>query len=239
MPALNRQPPTALLWDIDGTLLRGAKGAIDAWCAAAQTEFELALDWRRLDASGSTDLLIARQVCDQAGEPPTAAGRLLDRYLEELPPRLAEHPPQALNNARAVLTRVAEDPRYGNLFLTGNLRAAARAKLASCGLGDFRWDGGFAEHGPEREAVAAAARDLAIVLCGESAALVVIGDTPRDIRAARAIGAYVIAVATGSHAPETLAGHNPDAVLAGLPEPEDFISAVEALVSGRFGGYLT
>lgn len=239
MPALNRQPSTALLWDIDGTLLRGAKGAIAAWCAAAQAEFELALDWRCLDASGSTDLLIARQVCEQAGEPPTAAGRLLDRYLEELPPRLATHPPQVLDNVRSVLTRVAEEPRYGNLFLTGNLRAAARAKLASCGLGDFRWDGGFAEQGPEREAVAAAARDLAVELCGASAALVVIGDTPRDIRAARAIGAYVIAVATGSHAPETLAGHNPDVVLAGLPEPEDFISAIEALVWGRDGSYRT
>jgi phosphoglycolate phosphatase-like HAD superfamily hydrolase len=44
----------------------------------------------------------------------------------------------------------------------------------------------------------------------------VIGDTPLDIQCARAIGARVIAVATGLHTVEELAPLKPDLLLADL-----------------------
>jgi len=40
--------------------------------------------------------------------------------------------------------------------------------------------------------------------------ILVIGDTPRDIECARAIGAKVLAVATGESSVEKLEEHNPD-----------------------------
>ena len=46
--------------------------------------------------------------------------------------------------------------------------------------------------------------------------MLVIGDTPLDIRCARAVGARVLAVATGIHAVHELAPHAPDHLLADL-----------------------
>ncbi len=46
--------------------------------------------------------------------------------------------------------------------------------------------------------------------------LLVVGDTPLDIRCARAIGAKVLAVATGGATLEELKEHNPDWVVPDL-----------------------
>ena len=48
--------------------------------------------------------------------------------------------------------------------------------------------------------------------------LVIVGDTPRDIKCARHFGARVVAVASGFHSLEQLAAHAPDALLADLSD---------------------
>jgi phosphoglycolate phosphatase-like HAD superfamily hydrolase len=47
---------------------------------------------------------------------------------------------------------------------------------------------------------------------------VVVGDTPEDIRCARANGARALAVSTGRHSVEELLAHGPDAVFENLSE---------------------
>jgi phosphoglycolate phosphatase-like HAD superfamily hydrolase len=51
----------------------------------------------------------------------------------------------------------------------------------------------------------------------------VIGDTPLDVQCARAVGAKVVAVATGWHPIEELQSHAPDMTLADLSNPEDLL----------------
>ncbi len=222
--------PVVLLWDIDGTLLHGGEGAIAAWRAAVRAELACVIDWRALDTSGATDVAIAIQICAQVGKDGQAVAALLARYLDELPTHLQARPAVALPNVSAVLAHVDASPAFANLLLTGNLRRGAHAKLTSCGLGGFCWDGAFGECGPERNQVAAVARQLATATWGETAQLLVIGDTPRDIAAARFIGARVAAVASGSHSAESLARHEPDCVLPGLPAAADFSAAITQLV---------
>jgi phosphoglycolate phosphatase-like HAD superfamily hydrolase len=216
-----------LLWDIDGTLLHGGKAAIAAWRLATQAEFGRDFDWRRVDASGATDISIAGQICAQLGWSTEAGTRLMARYVEELPEQLHCQPAVALTNAAEVLSYVADNPAYANLLLTGNLRVAAYAKLASCGLGQFLWNGAFGDSKLERNQVAAIARCLASKAFGSNVPLLVIGDTPRDIMAARSIGAYVLAVATGFYSLEALAKYHPDGLLAGLPPAEHFSTIIE------------
>ena len=48
--------------------------------------------------------------------------------------------------------------------------------------------------------------------------VLVIGDTPRDIAAARAVGVRAAAVATGPHSYAALAEHHPDLLFANLEE---------------------
>ena len=51
-----------------------------------------------------------------------------------------------------------------------------------------------------------------------------IGDTPLDVRCARAIGANVLAVATGTHTLAELAAAAPDLVLKDLTDPEPLLN---------------
>jgi phosphoglycolate phosphatase len=106
-----------------------------------------------------------------------------------------------------------------NLLLTGNIEAGAWAKLDHYGLAGFFPAGGAFCTGPgKREEIAERASALA-----DGADLVyVIGDTPHDVAAGKAIGARTIAVATGSYTAEELAEHEPWTVLGRIPEPAVF-----------------
>ena len=55
--------------------------------------------------------------------------------------------------------------------------------------------------------------------------IMVIGDTPHDIRCGRYIGAKVVAVATGGSTFEELVAHKPDCVVKDLSE----VSAAEVI----------
>ena len=59
-----------------------------------------------------------------------------------------------------------------------------------------------------------------------AAPVTVIGDTPKDIRCARAFGARVLAVASGGVERQALAAHDPDVLLPDLADLDKVISAL-------------
>jgi phosphoglycolate phosphatase-like HAD superfamily hydrolase len=112
-------------------------------------------------------------------------------------------------------------------LLTGNIRAGARIKLGHFGLFHHFVVGGYGDKHLCRDDVAREA--LAEVhnhLNGsfQLDRVWVIGDTPLDIRCARAIGARVAAVCTGWHRREELAAAQPDLLLTDLSDPKPLLS---------------
>jgi phosphoglycolate phosphatase-like HAD superfamily hydrolase len=104
-----------------------------------------------------------------------------------------------------------EPPVIG--LLTGNIKAGARIKLGRFNLWEKFPFGGFADDDEQRDRIAAVAHrrggeHIGRTLRGDE--VLVIGDTPLDIRCGRAIGARVIAVATGGALFEELVPHKPD-----------------------------
>jgi phosphoglycolate phosphatase-like HAD superfamily hydrolase len=94
------------------------------------------------------------------------------------------------------------------------------------------WDvfetGGFGDDHEERAHIAAAARRRGSRILGTDLAgseVLVVGDTPLDIRCARAINARCLAVATGGHPLAELELHQPDWAVKDLRE----ITAEEAI----------
>ena len=90
--------------------------------------------------------------------------------------------------------------------------------------------GAFADDAEERDEIAAVARQRGSALLGrelEGGEVLVIGDTPLDIRCARAIGAQVVAVATGGYKLHELEPYAPDWLVAGLMciAPERLVAA--------------
>jgi phosphoglycolate phosphatase-like HAD superfamily hydrolase len=98
-------------------------------------------------------------------------------------------------------------------LLTGNIRLGAEIKLRHFDLWEVFETGGFADDHEERDQIAAIAHERGSRLLNEDLRgeqVLVIGDTPLDIRCARAIGAKVLAVATGGHPLAELLAHHPD-----------------------------
>jgi phosphoglycolate phosphatase-like HAD superfamily hydrolase len=111
---------------------------------------------------------------------------------------------------RALAAR-AEPPLPG--LLTGNIRRGAQIKLQRFGMWEQFSFGAFADDHEDRNQIAAIAlrrgsERLGRPVRGEET--LVIGDTPLDIRCARAIGAKMLAVATGRFTVSQLEEHHPD-----------------------------
>ena len=107
-------------------------------------------------------------------------------------------------------------------LLTGNVRDGARLKLSHYELFDYFSLGGYGDHHFDRDDVAR--ESLSAVrehLNGHLSLddIWVIGDTPLDVRCARAIGVRVAVVATGWHSAEELRAAEPDIFLPDLTEP--------------------
>ncbi len=210
----------AIFFDIDGTLLDtgGAGGA--AMREAFAQQFGVP-EPARVPYSGCTDRGIGAAMFNAHGMEDSDENwhRLRDSYLSELDRQLPRHDGRVLPGVTELLTALRElsSTRLG--LLTGNVRTAARLKLVHYGLdGAFEF-GGFGDHLHDRDQVAAMAMDEAQgCLQSSIERAVVIGDTPLDVRCARAIGADVIAVATGIHHADELASASPDLLLDDLSQ---------------------
>ena len=192
---------TVLLFDIDGTLVRTGGAGKTAIEAALVEDFGVVLQAEEVPYSGRTDRAISTDLLVGHGLDPTDANidRLIDRYIARLPAALNAVPGQVLPGIEEILSVVANIGHIRVGLLTGNVRRGAERKLGHFGLWDKFAFGGFGDHSTDRDDVARAALADARAYCGDvtPADVWVIGDTPLDVSCARAIGANVVAVATG------------------------------------------
>jgi phosphoglycolate phosphatase len=153
-----------------------------------------------------TDPVIVRQGLQALGMPAEEIEREIAPTLEAYVEVLTEVCAQATNfrvhaGITAALTLTADRPGFANGLGTGNIEIGARLKLERVGLyAHFGFGGYGSDHHDRAELLSVGAQRGAARLGRprEHCRVVVIGDTPKDIAAARAIGAECIAVATGS-----------------------------------------
>lgn len=217
-----------LFWDIDGTLLTTARAGVFALEDAAREICGASPDFRTLHTAGLTDAEVAALAIETCGGVPSE--RVVDAFLRTYERRL----PDSLHRRRghvmpgivAVLDLLAERDDVNSLLLTGNTPAGARAKLGHYGL-DHYFDGGaFCIDTGGRASIARRARELAEQRLGElrDEHVYVIGDTPHDIGAGKAIGARTVALGTGPVPFDELLAHEPWLAFERLPAPELFVA---------------
>jgi phosphoglycolate phosphatase len=212
------------LFDIDGTLILSGGAGKTALEEALVSEFGVARIIDKLEFSGRTDLAIVRDLfrLHVIEDTPENRRRLVAAYLHHLPRCLATHAGRVLPGIAALLECLyaREDVVVG--LLTGNLREGARVKLGHFGLYDYFAFGGFGDAHLDRDDVAREALAEVQRLHDGSVRperIWVVGDTPLDVRCARAIGARAVAVATGWHSREELAALRPDLLFSDLSDP--------------------
>jgi phosphoglycolate phosphatase len=217
---------TVIFWDIDGTLLTTARAGIHAWEDAVEKRIGKPVDLSQFQTAGLTDVDIARRLATDHGLDPAAAPELLRTYESRLAGCLARRAGAVLPNVRAILERLRSRSDVHSALLTGNTRAGAAAKLRHYGLAEFFEGGAFADGAEDRAAIARTALAQARSTLGEVSAdrVYVIGDTPHDVSCGKAIGARVVAVATGGYTLDQLRATEPWWLLPSLPEPDVFLS---------------
>ena len=231
-----------LLWDLDGTLVRGKRFGTfkDYTVPMLQTVFGTAGCLPDLVVSGMTDLQIVEESLRGEGITREHISAQKDQlricYIAEMKRAIREgaHVIEAIPGAREALEAVHNHPRYRSGLLTGNIEPAAHLKVESAGLAEFfTLPGAFGDESFDRRDLPAKAAQrinehLAVRL--EPEQFIVIGDTPNDVACARHFGARVVSVATGRmHSADDLRACNPDALLSDLLDVERFMQTLAGL----------
>ncbi len=225
-----------ILFDIDGTLTADGDGGGAGSAAlnfACRDLFGKENGFDAIKKAGKTDLIILKEGFALHGVPytPENAKAFRDRYLHYLKQFVSAEGKRARRLPGAVeileALRGRNDAAFG--LLTGNWSDGARIKLGSVGLADYFFSNGsqpmgaFGEDAPTRPELVPVAwqrfreRYRADIAPGDT---VIVGDTPRDIEAAKLNGARAIGVTTGPYSRTELASAGADVILDGIADTQ-------------------
>jgi phosphoglycolate phosphatase-like HAD superfamily hydrolase len=219
-----------ILFDIDGTLIHTGGAGVKAFAKVFATEFGATDGFERLKFAGRTDVSLVREFFSYHGIAATPQNfqRFFERYVFWLDHILRDSRTEMCPGVLEFIQQLKSLPRPPLLgLLTGNIRLGAEIKLRHFDLWSEFETGAFADDHEERDKIAAIARERGSVILNHPLAdeeVLVIGDTPLDIRCGRAIGAKILAVATGGAKLEELEAHKPDLLVRDLRS----VSAAEA-----------
>lgn len=223
---------TAVLWDIDGTLLRAVGSGVRTFARALEVVTGLAYPTTPIDMGGRTDPDIAAMLLAAHGidddnvltDILAAMEAAWEEFEDEFRPVTAPKP-----GIVAALDQLSER-RAVQTIVTGNLQSIARRKIAAAGLErHLRFElGGFgSDHRVRAELVRLSRSRLADnghTIAAERTW--VIGDTPRDLQCARDNDVRCVLVATGTHTYDDLADLGADAVFEDLADTESLLKVM-------------
>ena len=216
-----------VLFDIDGTILKSGGVGRVAMEAALEDVFG-SRGSSEYHYDGKTDKQIVRDLMRREGHDDDAIDSrmdpLLDKYVTGLHRELGSgtRDVYVFPGVRELFDALEAEKSVTLGLLTGNIEAGARAKLGAAGIDFDRFKvNAFGSDHELRPELPAVARRRATDLLGVEIAgdrLVVIGDTPADIKCGESIGARAIGVATGRYSVEDLSKFDPYAVFETLAD---------------------
>ncbi len=215
-----------LIFDMDGTLVRSSGCHEKSLTHAIEKVYGARTCLHEVDHKGRTDqaiimdLLRLHGISDFSKIPDVI--RIMGEFFMECGP-----PPSEIDGVREALSVLRRRFLLG--LGTGNIEPIAWGKLSKIGLRDYFSFGGFGSDAIRREDVIRIAVERGTRAGAKG--FVVVGDTPRDISAARLNGLPVVAVTTGSYSASDLA--EADMVLGGVWEMPERADEIEEMASLR------
>jgi phosphoglycolate phosphatase len=212
------------LFDIDGTLVLTGGAGIKALDRAFARVLGLEGACLGYEAAGMTDPLIIEEITTmRLGRGPTPAETVavLEAYVGFLHEEVATTTRYRIMPGVETALDVLAGRGVTVGLATGNVEAGARIKLERGGLWRRFPFGGYGSDAAERGLLVKRAIERGQEHAGrrfEAHEVVVIGDTPRDVRAAHACGAYAVGVATGPDSVDDLRAAGADVAFETLEE---------------------
>ncbi len=224
-----------LLFDIDGTLLdTGGAGGASLLDAAEEVLQVSRDDLPPLDLAGATDAGVIKKLFNDAKQTWVAerAQAFHMAYLARLRHRLHDESfdGRLLDGVESLLASLRGHDGFVLGLLTGNLRRGAELKLQRFGIDHHFMDGGFGDDAEHRNDIGPFALQRMIAASGQTFTpeqVIVIGDTPKDIACAHALGARCLAVATGKFGYASLSGLEAWTVLNDLSQTEQVMALLQ------------
>lgn len=225
---------SGVLFDVDGTLLLGSVSHLaqlgETLSRHLGREVRIDIEGERpmlggTDISGWIDVQVVRTVLQADAPGPlseAAVAGVMARFERDYAAAAARRLRSAtvVDGAIACLERLSAAGIPLGL-VTGNASFIARTKFAAMGLERFfRFDPdlGFGDWRADRPAVAAAAARALVGDAGDLASVAYVGDTPRDMQAARAAGVRPIGVLTGTSTATQLERAGADVVIGSVAD---------------------
>jgi phosphoglycolate phosphatase-like HAD superfamily hydrolase len=226
-----------ILFDIDGTLTRTQNGYLPFNEAIFKT-FGVRGDIRSVVPDGNTDPHIVEEIFATAkleleieeGEWARFAKNLHLAYAEAVCKGTTTI--RALPGARALLDELSRDKNLTQGVVTGNFEVTAQVKLEAAGLHAYLCRGAYGSDSPHRPDLPRIAKERWERRTGKSLdpqRCVIIGDTPRDLAAAREHHMKCVLVGTGRYPVEELSYFEPESCLADLTDTRAVASLLYSL----------
>lgn len=220
-----------VLFDIDGTLLISQGIGREAKRRAMTERFGTIGDLDNHDFGGQTDWGILAALLAPHGYSSADIGSEILNYQASMARHMNDirgsYSADALPGAFELLETLQARAEVLLGIVSGNTGATAQIKLEMAGFDPAHFPvGAYGHESPLREDLTRLARQRAQQVAQRTFAprdIFVIGDTPADIQAARAIGAVAVAVETGYAPRQSLVECQPDYLLGDLRE---FMAAV-------------
>lgn len=217
-----------ILFDIDGTLLGYTKKLRDRFSFASKEIFGIDVSIDEIDHPGKVDMQIIFELLKLHGIEEADIKKNLNKLFKLMAEFTKENirysKPKVLPGARRLLETLKRR-KYTLGLVTGNIKEVAKAKLEINNLWKYFQIGGFGDMSINRT-------DLVKMAIKQSKMnrqnVVLIGDSPRDIKCGKEAGVKTIIVATGYHAVNHLKLHRPDFVFKNLTNTQRIIDAIES-----------
>lgn len=217
-----------LLFDIDGTLIKGDQAGRLAMGAALEQMFGAKGSLDSYQMGGKTDTRIMTDLLSEMGIDSQEIQRSLPDFFTLMAEFAREIYPSrdmmACPGIDSLLAQLRERDGVMVGLLTGNARPTAPLKLEAAGIDPGQFVvGAYGSDDHDRDNLPQIALLRANELTSElitSDNAVIVGDTPADVQCARAGGARAVAVASGWHSADALLQYQPDHLFADLSDTE-------------------
>jgi phosphoglycolate phosphatase-like HAD superfamily hydrolase len=228
---MKESPPKKvfLLWDIDGTLLdtRGAgvkplsnaiefvinrKVGFDRHLLAGKTDYEI-IDYLTKDL---ISLSLSNKMVDE----------ILALYIQGLESNLLKAPVRVLGTVKFVLSEMAQEPHIRMGILSGNCMHGGRIKLKSGQILDY-FDPQYSFFASKDNKSRVSLVESAVAKCET---VIIVGDSPNDIQAAKYHNQPIISIASGLFTFEELDQLNPGNVLQANFELNQFTALMQKFI---------
>ena len=221
---LENPPPVVVLFDIDGTLISTGGAGAKSWKWAFEKVVGIPADIGQYTDAGWTDPEVARGTFERVmGRAPTdqELADVYAAYLWIIPDNVqASEGYRVLDGVYELLPMLIERGVLLGLT-TGGMEGSAHVKLGRAQLNGYFSVGGYGSDSSDRVELTKKAIERVGKQLGrdvDPADVLVVGDTPRDVKAALGAGAVPVGVASHKNSVEELREAGAEYVIESLKD---------------------